>query len=104
VVRCGDPKDGDLEGGISLGFLRQEVADEEWRWSVRLANDLAAGPMTEDVTPRRCQRFKVPGGGVVSWATSAGQSGKATADAAGLVTVPRVQLRPGAEVMLTITR
>src|SRR5262249_14931822 len=37
----GDPKDGDLEGGINLGFLWKEVVDEEAKWSVRLTNDLA---------------------------------------------------------------
>lgn len=99
----GDPKDGDLEGGINLGFIWKDIVDEERRWSVRLSNDLAKGPMTVDVTPRRCQQFKVAAGSEVSWSTSAGAKGKATADAAGRVTIPRVELRPDAEVVLAIS-
>ena len=58
----GDPKDGDLEGGINLGFDWKDVVDEAGKWSVTLANDLAKDDMTVDVTPRRCQKFKVSAG------------------------------------------
>lgn len=100
----GDPKDGDLEGGINLGFRWSEVVDEETKWSVRLANDVAKNDMTVDVTPRRCQKFKVRPNTEVRWASSAGDSGKVVADAAGLVTVPAVQLQPGKDVVLSISR
>ena len=103
-LRNGDPKDGDLEGGINLGFLWKDVADEERRWSVRLSNDLAKDPMTVDVTPRRCQKFRPSAGSEFTWVTSTGLSGKAAVDAAGIVTIPRVQLRPDAEIVLTINR
>jgi pimeloyl-ACP methyl ester carboxylesterase len=100
----GDPKDGDLEGGINLGFKWSDVVDEDARWSVRLSNGLATADMTVDVTPRRCQRFKARPNAEVTWSTAAGDTGKATADAAGLVTVPGVKLAPGTDTVLTLTR
>jgi len=100
----GDPKDGDLEGGINLGFRWSEVTDEADKWSVRLANDLAKSDMTVDVTPRRCQTFKVRPGTEVQWTSSSGDKGKGHADAAGLVTVPALALKPGKDVVLTISR
>ncbi|MBA4066770.1 MAG: hypothetical protein C0501_24300 [Isosphaera sp.] len=98
----GDPKDGDLEGGINLGFKWSDVVDEDAKWSVRLSNELATGDMTVDVTPRRCQKFKARPNAEAKWETSTGDSGKVTADAAGLVTVPRVKLSPGKDTVLTI--
>ncbi len=100
----GDPKDGDLEGGINLGFVWHDVVDKERRWSVRLSNDLAKAAMTVDVPPRRCQQFRPPAGSEVSWTTSTGLSGMAVVDAGGLATIPRVPLRSDAEIVLTITR
>ena len=100
----GDPKDGDLEGGINLGFLWKDVVDEERCWSVRLSNDLANAAMTVDVTPRRCQRFKTPAGSEVSWSTSTGAPGKVIVNSDGIVTIPRVQLRPDSETLLMISR
>ena len=100
----GDPKDGDLEGGINLGFVWKDVVGEDRRWSVRLSNDLAKDVMTADVTPRRCQQFRPRAGREISWSTSSGLSGQVVVDAARLATIPRVPLQPGAEVVLTITR
>lgn len=100
----GDPKDGDLEGGINLGFKWSDVVDEDAKWSVRLSNELATGDMTVDMTPRRCQHFKPKAGAECKWTTSAGASGTATANANGLVTIPRVRLTPGKNTVLTITR
>jgi hypothetical protein len=100
----GDPKAGALEGGINLGFVWQDVVDESARWSVRLSNDLAKAEMTVDVTPRRCQKFKPKAGETVKWQTSAGASGSASADAKGLVTIPKVALQTGKETVLTITK
>lgn len=99
----GDPKDGDLEGGFNLGFLWRDVIDENGKWSVKLANDLATAEMTMDVTPRRCQKFKVKPGESLQWTTSDGRSGKVTADKNGLATVTSVKLLPGQETTLTIT-
>jgi hypothetical protein len=100
----GDPKEGDLEGGINLGFQWGEVVDEADKWSVQLSNDLAKADMTVDVTPRRCQRFTVRPGAEVRWSTSAGETGTVTADGAGLVTILRVKIRPAKATVLTIVR
>ncbi len=98
----GDPLDGDLVGGINLGFSWDQVVDEPDRWSVSLTNDLAQQEMTVDVTPRRCRQFKVPPGKQVHWQSSLGETGKATADAAGLITIRQVKLRPRAAALLTL--
>lgn len=98
----GDPREGDLEGGINLGFRWHEVADDAVQWSVRLANDLAKAAMTVDVTPRRCQKFKPKPGSEVQWHTNEGAKGTAVVDGSGLVTIERVTLQPGKETTLTI--
>ncbi len=111
----GDPKDGDLGNvdkakgptetfGINLGFIWKDVVDEEGRWAVTLSNDLCKADMTVDVTPRRCQKFKLKPGDKLKWTNSAGGAGDATADQWGLVTVEKVAIKPGAETTLTITR
>lgn len=99
----GDPKDGDLEGGINLGFAWQDVLDEEGRWAVTLSNDLAKDDMTVDVTPRRCQKYKARPGEPFRWTTSSGGAGAVTADEHGLVTVPRVAIQAGKSTNLTIS-
>jgi hypothetical protein len=100
----GDPKDGDLEGGINLGFDWKDVKDEERQWSARLSNALAKKEMTADVTPRRCQKFKPKPGEKLTWADSAGNTGAVTADTNGLATVKAVKIKPGTETVLTIER
>lgn len=100
----GDVKDGDLEGGINLGFRWSEVVDEAEKWSVALQNDLAKGDMTVDVTPRRCQTFRLKAGETVRWTTSDGRSGMATVDAHGLVTVDGVRLAAGVKTLLVLKR
>lgn len=100
----GDPKDGDMEGGINLGFAWDALVDEDQKWEIKLSNELAKAAMTVDVTPRRCQKFKTKAGEAVAWKTSAGTSGKATADEHGLVTIPQVKLEPGSPVVLTLSR
>lgn len=99
----GDPKDGDLEGGINLGFDWKGVLDTEAKWSIQLTNALAKAEMTVDVTPRRCQKFKLRPDEKVRWTTSLGGSGEVTADAQGLVTVGKVVIRPGQETVLVLT-
>jgi hypothetical protein len=100
----GDPKDGDLEGGINLGFDWKDVADEEGKWSARLSNSLAKKEMTVDVTPRRCQKFRPKPGEKLTWADSAGNKAEVAVDRHGLVTVKAVMIKPGAETVLTIGR
>jgi pimeloyl-ACP methyl ester carboxylesterase len=100
----GDPKEGALEGGINLGFVWKDVADEQGKWSVRLSNELAKADMTVDVTPRRCQKFKPKPGETVKWQASTGSSGTTAVDGKGLVTIPKIALLPGKETVLTISR
>jgi hypothetical protein len=98
----GDPKDGDLEGGINLGFDWKDVSDEVGKWSVAVANELAKEEMTADVTPRRCQQFKPRPGSTYRWTASTGATGTVVADQWGLVTVPKVVIKPGLATTLTI--
>lgn len=100
----GDKDDGDLEGGVNLGFIWSGVADEPDRWSVKVSNDLAKATMTVDVTPRNCQKFKAKAGEKLKWTTSAGASGETTADPWGLVTVEKVVVKPGEATVLTVSR
>jgi hypothetical protein len=99
----GDPADGDLEGGINLGFDWKDVLDEKDKWSVSLSNELAKTDMTVDVTPRRSQAFKPRPGDRVAWKTSEGASGTTVADRYGLATVTKVVLKPGKVTTLTLT-
>jgi predicted esterase len=99
----GDPKDGDLIGGINLGFDWQDVFDEADRLAVTLSNDLAKTDMTVDVTPRRCQQFKPRPGDQLRWTSSTGGSGTVTADQHGLVTVPSVVIQAGKGTRLMIS-
>ncbi len=100
----GDPKEGDLEGGINLGFDWKEIKDEDGKWSARLSNGLAKKDMTVDVTPRRCQKFRPKPGDKFTWTDSAGNTGAVVADRHGLVTVKSVVIQPGAETVLKIER
>ncbi len=98
----GDPANGDLEGGINLGFDWEQLIDEPNRWSVTLSNELAEAEMTVDVTPRRSQRFRPRPGERFSWTNTAGGEGVAIADAHRLVTIPQVKIVPGKSTTLTI--
>jgi len=85
---------GDLEGGINLGFDWADVVDEADKWSVALCNVLTEKEMTVDVTPRRCQMFGPKPGDKFKWTNSAGGTGEVAADRWGLVTVEKVKLVP----------
>lgn len=100
----GPPTEGDLEGGINLGFAWKDVVDEPGQWSLQVANDLAKNDMTVDITPRRLQKFAVKPGEKLRWTTSTGDSGTVEADRRGLVTIARVKIAPGRETSLKITR
>ena len=95
---------GALAGGINLGFVWKDVVDQSDTWSMALANELAQNEMTVDVTPRRCQRFKLRSGETVTWTSTAGGKGTVTADKWGLVTVTGVSIAPGKNTVLTIKK
>ncbi len=97
-------KDGQLEGGINLGFGWKDVVDEAAKWSVTISNELAKAEMTVDLTPRRCQAFKPGTGDKFKWTSSAGGNGEVAADQWGLVTVEKVKILPGAATTLTIEK
>jgi hypothetical protein len=99
----GDPSEGDLVGGINLGFDWSVPIDEVNRWSADISNALATADMTVDVTPRRTQHFDPTPGTVMRWTDSLGGSGTVSVDANGLVTVPALRIRPGVPTTLTIT-
>jgi hypothetical protein len=100
----GDKTDGDLVGGINLGFDWQDVVDESDRWSAKISNDLAKDEMTVDVTPRWCRNFKPKAGEKFKWTNSAGGEGEVTADEWGLTTVEKVSIKPGEATVLTLAR
>ena len=100
----GDKADGDLEGGINLGFKWSDVVDEPSRWEAKISNDLNKAEMTVDVTPRRCQKFKAKPGDKFKWTNSAGGSGETAADAYGRVTVEKVRIKPGEATTLTFSK
>jgi len=98
----GGKEDGAREGGINLGFDWKDVIDEENKWSIAVSNELAKEAMTVDVTPRRCQKFKLKPGAECKWTTSTGASGTVAADQWGLVTVPKVVIKAEMGTVLTI--
>lgn len=100
----GDPKDGDLVGGINLGFSWKDLVDDNATWSVVLSNDLTKNDMTVDVTPRRCQKFKPRPGESFDWTASTSGKGIIAADNHGRVTVSRVTLQAGKSTSLTIRK
>ena len=98
-------KDGAPSGGINLGFAWSQVVDEPDRWSVKLSNELCQdGPMTVDVTPRRCRKFKPNAGEKLKWTNGVSGQGEVVADEWGLVTVPKVIIKPGESTLLTIAK
>jgi poly(3-hydroxybutyrate) depolymerase len=100
----GDPQDGDLVGGINLGFVWNDVRDEADRWSVAVSNELAKAAMTVDVTPRRCQTFQPLPGDTIRWSALTGESGSVVAGTAGRVTIPLVRILPDRQSVLTLSR
>ncbi len=99
----GDPNDGDMVGQ-SNGYLLWETADasivdEVRRWAMQMQLNAEApnSDCTVDVTPRRCQKFRVLPGTKVRWRSLGPkgnelQSGEATADSWGLVTATKVRV------------
>ena len=93
----GDHADAEKGGGINLYQLwePETIVDQPDRWAITivLRKDCPRDACTTDVTPRRCQRFRAEPGQSFAWASSTPdgerqlQSGTATADRHGLVTV-----------------
>jgi len=103
-------KYADKEGGINL-YQRwdpESIIDEPqtWAMTVWLAAsdrqsefDAPAESATVDITPRRCQKFRPKPGERFKWVNEGGgkeiQSGQATADKWGLVTLKDVKVTKG---------
>ncbi|MBL4633597.1 MAG: prolyl oligopeptidase family serine peptidase, partial [Kofleriaceae bacterium] len=66
----GDPTNGELEGGINLGFDWTVEGDTQTEWILLLRNDLAELAMTVDITPRRLQSFSLTAGESISYEVS----------------------------------
>jgi len=99
-----DLLEGPKEGYINLGFVWTDPVDEADTWESALSNGEATDDITVDVTPRRCQKFKVKPGETFEWTASSGGTGKVTADEWGLVTIENVVIQKGGKTTLTIQR
>ncbi len=94
----GDPEDGDLEGGINLGFLWTVVEDSSERWVLEVSNELLGeGVMTVDITPRRLQSFRPRSGASISYRWSAPgapeQLGSVLVDENSLITIESLEIQ-----------
>jgi hypothetical protein len=101
----GDHADAEKGSGINLYQLwePETVVDEAGRWEITLylREDCPYPECTTDLTPRRCQKFKARPGQSFKWVRTplddarALQSGTATADRWGLVTLEGVKVAKG---------
>ena len=106
----GDNNDGDIEGYMNRGLNWTDPAETANRYELLVTYDLDADhlPLTVDVTPRRCQAFKVPAGQTCS-AVNVDAEGRTIqtmqlqADRFGLITFPAFRLtqREGNRLILT---
>ena len=95
----GDAKDGDPKGQVNLHLYweTKDIVDEpaSWEMTVGLAPKAPGDQCTVSVTPRRCQKFKPKAGEKLKWTNTAlnenkeVQSGEASADEHGLVTLEK---------------
>jgi len=98
----GDFRDAEKQGGINVHQVwePETIVDEPDRWeiTVGLRGTCPYPNATTDLTPRRCQRFKAKPGQSFTWRVTGladgnvVQSGSATADRWGLVTVEHLAL------------
>jgi hypothetical protein len=101
----GSPESGAPTGQINAHFLwdTKDVVDEpgEWSLTIGLFPTAPEPRATVNVTPRRTQKFKIQAGGRVTWTNTSvsgariAQSGEATADQWGLVTLEGVTTTTG---------
>ncbi len=98
----GDPSDGDSEGQVNLylAWDTEDIVDraDRWEMTVRLIEKAPRDECQVDLTPRRCQQFKLTPGQKIHWSNTAGrgskplESGEATADRWGLVTLGGIRV------------
>lgn len=98
----GDHADAEKGGGINLYQLwePETLVDEPARWEITLSlrDDCPYPECTTDLTPRRCQKFRARAGDTFRWSAASpddakpAQSGTATADRWGLVTIEGLRL------------
>ncbi len=109
----GDPGDGDPEGQVNL-YLYWETNDvvdqpDRWEMTVGLVEKAPQDACTIDVTPRRVQKFKPKPGAKVKWTNTSildgkqVQSGEATVNELGLITLEKVTVGDGKN-RLTISK
>ena len=101
----GDPADGDAEGQVNLYLFwkTDDVVDraDRWEMTVGLVEQAPKDECTVDITPRRLQQLRVGPGERVRWTSTPAdgggeaQSGEATADTLGLVTLEKVRVGKG---------
>jgi hypothetical protein len=101
----GDPQDGAPAGQSNLYLFwdTEDIVDQPDRWAmtVGLIEKAPRDTCTVDITPRRVQRFKPKPGTKVRWTVSSPpddkpvQSGEATVDDLGLITLPQVKVSQG---------
>ncbi|HUT10959.1 MAG TPA: alpha/beta hydrolase-fold protein [Thermoguttaceae bacterium] len=107
----GDPKDGDSEGQVNLYLYwkTDDIVDrvDRWEMTLGLIEKAPQDQCTVNVTPRRLQQLRLQGGQQVDWTnTPVGQAepiqtGRATADRHGLITLEKVRLgKTGNRVMV----
>ena len=107
TIGSGDPY-GNFNASLRWGF--DGLTDEPGRFEVTVWLDTNARgeTCTVDITPRRCQKFKAKAGDVFKWnstPTDGGgetESGQATADKWGCVTLRNVRVAKGRN-RITIT-
>jgi pimeloyl-ACP methyl ester carboxylesterase len=97
----GDPDDGDAEGQVNLYLFweTEDLVDQPDRWeiTVGLVEKAPHDACTVDITPRRLQRLKLKPGQQVTWTGASldddrPQTGRATADRDGLITLEEVRV------------
>ena len=101
----GDPKDGDAKGQINLYLFWQteDVVDraDRWEMTVGLIEKAPKDACMVSVTPRRLQGFQPKPGQKLTWTNTLlttgeqVQSGQATVDAYGLVTLDEIRVQKG---------
>lgn len=97
-----------IEWSVPWNAFHSDIVDLADRYEISLRSTSGAS-QTAEITPRRLQAFQTPPGTIVSWENRNNitgaliQSGTVTADAAGLVTIPRVQIGTGTGNRLKLT-
>jgi hypothetical protein len=82
---------------------------KSWEMTLKLTDKAPKDTCSVDVTPRRLQQFKVKAGTTVAWTSSSGgkqvQSGKATADKHGLITIEGLTVaKAGCRLQLSMSK